>query len=153
MPCIVPPPIAVEATVTVSRRLTPTFHAHGASAAFINSKGDLHFHCFHHPIVVSFRIDTPGVSFEGEGSESLSFADNRFKQRPMTLPPKHHQFPIGVQHLGPQRIWFVYSNHRDCGVGDDAVRCPESEYGLNLLPARHRAIHADPVIQNGGSKY
>jgi len=151
MPCIVPPPIAVEATVTVSRDGSPRFHAHGASAGFISSDGDLHFNCFQHPIVVAFRIETPGLMFQGHGNESLSFADDAAKGRPTTLPPKQHQFPIGVQHLGPQRIWFVYNNDWDCGVGDNRPRCRTSAYGLNLVSARHR-VQADPIIQNGGSK-
>lgn len=151
MPCIVPPPIAVEATVTVSRDGSPRFHAHGASAGFISSDGDLHFNCFQHPIVVAFRIETPGLMFQGHGNESLSFADDAAKGRPTTLPPKQHQFPIGVQHLGRQRIWFVYNNDWDCGVGDNRPRCRTSAYGLNLVSARHR-VQADPIIQNGGSK-
>jgi len=151
MPCIAPPPIAVEATVTIRRGLPPRFHAHGASAAFINANGDLRFSCFHHPIVVAFKIETPGVSFQGDGNESLSFADDASKGRPTTLPPKHHQFPIGVQHLSRRRIWFVYNNDWDCGAGDNQPRCRTSAYSLNLVAARHH-VQADPIIQNGGSK-
>jgi hypothetical protein len=146
----VPPPIAIEATVTVSRGAPPRFHAHGASAAFINSKGDMHFECFHHPIVVAFRLESPDVQFQGDGNESVSFADNATRDKLMALPPKHHQFPIGVQHLGRQRIWFVYNNDWDCGQGDNQPRCRTSAYGLNLVSTRHQVTHADPLIGNGG---
>ena len=154
MPCNMPPiampPIAVEAVVTVRPGVLPTFHAHGASAAFVKRNGDLNFSCFHHPIVVSFTIATPHVSFQGDGNKSLSFADDPAKGRPMVLPPRQHQFPIGVQHLGPRRIWFVYNNDRDCGVGDNKPRCLISAYGLNLVSTGHHVRHLDPIIGNGG---
>src|SRR5580704_18503184 len=132
MPCIAPPPPVVSAIVTVipgtARPLR--FHATGLSRNYINLNGDLDFHCFRHPIVVVFQLRTPSEYFKGDGNDSLSFVDNADQARDqMVLPPKQHQYPIGIQYFGRRTIWFVYRNDWDCGAGDDQPHCKRSAYG------------------------
>ena len=156
MPCIAPPPPVVSAVVTVVPG-TPRplrFHPVGASRIYIDSAGDMDFHCFQHPIVVVFQLRGPGEYFKGDGNDTLSFVDNADQARDQkVLPPKHHQFPIGVQHLGRRTIWFVYRNDYDCGAGDDQPRCKRSAYGFYLVNSRGVTHHFDPIIQNGGGHY
>jgi hypothetical protein len=127
----------------------------GAAGNYIQLDGDLDFHCFHHPIVVVFHLRTPAEYFKGDGNDSLSFVDNADSldsaHEQTVLPPKHHQFPIGVQHLGRRTIWFVYNNDRDCGAGDGKPSCRRSAYGFYLVNARDVVHHVDPIIQNGGN--
>ena len=156
MPCIAPPPPVVSAIVTViPGTVRPLrFHATGLSRNYINLNGDLDFHCFHHPIVVVFQLRTPSEYFKGDGNDSLSFVDNADQARDqMVLPPKQHQFPIGIQHFGRRTIWFVYRNDWDCGEGDNQPHCKHSAYGFYLVNSREVVAHYDPIIQNGGGIY
>jgi hypothetical protein len=156
MPCIAPPPPVITASVTVIPG-TPhplRFYAVGASRNYIDRYGDMDFSCFQRPIVVAFSLRSRHVYFKGDGNDSLSFADNPGDEREqMVLPPKHHQFPIGVQHIGRRIIWFVYRNDWDCGDGSGDPHCRRSAYGFYLVSARAGVQHVDPIIQNGGSKY
>jgi hypothetical protein len=161
MACIAPPPPVVTATVTVTPgTVRPLrFHPTRASRPYIDPYGDLDFHCFQHPIVVAFHLQSPNQHFNGDGNDSLSFVDNADRARDDqardegVLPPKQHQFPIGIQHLGRRTIWFVYNNDWDCGAGDNQPRCKHSAYGFYLVNSRHVVRHFDPIIQNGGGKY
>jgi hypothetical protein len=156
MPCIAPPPPVVSAVVTVipgtARPLR--FHPTGASRHYIDSAGDLDFHCFQQPIVVVLQLRTPSQYFRGDGNDTVSFVDNADQARDQTaLPPKQHQFPVGIQHLGRRTIWFVYRNDWDCGTGDHQPHCKRSAYGFYLVNSRRVVQHFDPIIQNGGSEY
>jgi hypothetical protein len=156
MPCIAPPPPVITASVTVvSGTSHPLrFRAVGASRNYIDRYGNMDFSCFQRPIVVVFNIRSRHVYFKGDGNDSLSFSDNAAdKGEQMVLPRRHHQFPVGVQHIGRRIIWFVYRNDWDCGDTTGEPHCRRSAYGFYLVTGRDGAEHFDPIIQNGGSKY
>lgn len=163
MPCIAPPPPQIAATIQVgpapdyALAFTP---ADAASANYIAGNGDLDFSCFAGSIRVQFTITTPGVVFyKLYGKDAISFAEDASQPAAkQAVQPGHHQFPGGVQHVGPQTIAFTYHNDWDGGAGDHRRRYARSAYGIYLGSAAGQGKiggflhHCDPIVSNGGNQ-
>lgn len=150
MPCVAHPPpevAAIIAAAPASSDRPPAFRASDASAAYIDSAGNMDFSCFHHPIRVKLRLRPHHVYFSRR--HALSFAyEAGAEKRPVT--EKVRQFPGGIHRINATTIVFTYRNATDCGHPHGERHCLKSEYGLYLVDANGHVRHIDPIIQNGG---
>lgn len=150
MACVAHPPPEVAAIVAAApaSESRPSFRAvNRLSARYVDGRGNLDFHCFHHPIRVRLTIQTARVRFARHAALSFAYQAGHAKH-----PVRGHlrQFPGGVHRLGARSILFTYRNASDCGVPGGPPRCRRSAYGLYITDTQGRVRHIDPIIQNGG---
>jgi hypothetical protein len=157
MPCIAPPPPAIEATVSVtSPSLKAQFTPNAASRPYMDAQGNLDFSCFSGPITVILHISpsNPDVVFDNgyKGSRTpVTFLDDGNSAAPKVVAKAgDHQFRKGIAGGGTRTISFEYHNDWDGGTGDGVKRYARSKYGVRLANTGGFLGEIDPIIDNGG---